>query len=78
MRIIRYQRSQTFPQITTQLNDGASRSVSKRTMLFTDSLHRMGFGSRRSTRVPLSNAHHQAACLACAREHRDWSVEDWK
>jgi len=75
-RIVRSQRSQTLAQITTQLNDGASRTVSQRTVQ--RSLHRMGFGSRRPTRVPLLNARHRAARLAWAREHRDWSVEDWK
>ncbi|GFS83695.1 HTH_Tnp_Tc3_2 domain-containing protein [Trichonephila clavipes] len=39
-----------------------SRTVSKRTVKH--SLHRMGFGSRRSTRVPLLNARHQAGHLA--------------
>ncbi|GFU36858.1 hypothetical protein TNCV_3580691 [Trichonephila clavipes] len=33
----------------------------------------MGFRSRRPTRVPLLNSRHQTACLAWAREHRDWS-----
>lgn len=75
-RIVRSQRSQTLAQITTQLNDGASRTVSKRTVQ--RSLHRMGFGSRRPTRVPLLYTCHRAARLAWAREHRDWSVEDWK
>ncbi|GFV82146.1 HTH_Tnp_Tc3_2 domain-containing protein [Trichonephila clavipes] len=55
-RIVRSQRSQTLAQITTHLNDGASRKVSKWTVQ--RSLPRMGFGSRRSTRVPLLNARH--------------------
>ncbi|GFU95058.1 uncharacterized protein TNCV_4138421 [Trichonephila clavipes] len=38
----------------------------------------MGFGSHQTTRVPLFNARHRDARLARAREHRDWSVEDWK
>ncbi|GBL82581.1 Transposable element Tc1 transposase [Araneus ventricosus] len=38
----------------------------------------MGFGSRRPTRVPLLNARHQAARLAWAREHREWTLEDWE
>ncbi|GFV53023.1 transposable element Tc1 transposase [Trichonephila clavipes] len=38
----------------------------------------MGFGSCRPTRVQLLNARHRAAHLTWAREHRDWSVEDWK
>ncbi|GFY17069.1 HTH_Tnp_Tc3_2 domain-containing protein [Trichonephila clavipes] len=41
-------------------------------------LQYVDFGSRRSTRVPLLSALHWAARLAWAREHRDWSVEDWK
>ncbi|GFW63731.1 HTH_Tnp_Tc3_2 domain-containing protein [Trichonephila clavipes] len=56
-RIVRRQRSQTLAQITTQLNDGASSTVSKRTVQ--RSLHGMGFGSRRPTRVPLLNARHR-------------------
>ncbi|GFU64688.1 HTH_Tnp_Tc3_2 domain-containing protein [Trichonephila clavipes] len=74
-RIVRSQRNQTLAQITTQLNDGASRTVSKWTAQ--SSLHRMGFESRRPKRVPLLNARHWAACLAWGREHKDWSVNDW-
>ncbi|GFU54596.1 uncharacterized protein TNCV_762121 [Trichonephila clavipes] len=53
-RIERSQRSQTLAHTATQLNDGASRKVRKRTVQC--SLTRMGFGSRRPTRVPLPNA----------------------
>ncbi|GFV14184.1 HTH_Tnp_Tc3_2 domain-containing protein [Trichonephila clavipes] len=63
-------------QITTQFNDGASRTVSKRTVQ--RSLHRVSFGSRPPTRVPLLNACHRTPRLALAREHRYWSEEDWK
>ncbi|GFX40057.1 HTH_Tnp_Tc3_2 domain-containing protein [Trichonephila clavipes] len=70
------QLSQTLAQFTTQLNDRASRTVSKRTVQH--SLHRMGFGSRQRTRVPLLNILHRSARLAWAREHRDRSVEAWK
>ncbi|GFY15780.1 HTH_Tnp_Tc3_2 domain-containing protein [Trichonephila clavipes] len=75
-RILCSQRNQTLALITTQLNDGASRIFSKRTVQC--SLHRMDFGSHRSTRVPLLNARHRAARLTWAREHRDWSVVDCK
>ncbi|GFT95835.1 HTH_Tnp_Tc3_2 domain-containing protein [Trichonephila clavipes] len=75
-RIVRSQRSQTLVQATTQLNDGASRTFSKQTVQ--RSLPRMGFGSRRPTRVPLPNTRHRIARLAWAREHRNWSIEDWK
>ncbi|GFW79478.1 HTH_Tnp_Tc3_2 domain-containing protein [Trichonephila clavipes] len=74
-RIVRSQRSQKLAEITTQLYDGASHTLSKKTVQ--RSLHRMG-SVRRPTRVPLVNARHRAARLAWAREHRDWSVEDWK
>ncbi|GFU71186.1 HTH_Tnp_Tc3_2 domain-containing protein [Trichonephila clavipes] len=75
-RIVRSQRSQTLAQITIQLNDGAIRTVSKRTVQ--SSLHCMGFGSLRPTRVPLFNARHRVTRLAWVREQRGWSVEDWK
>ncbi|GFT83900.1 HTH_Tnp_Tc3_2 domain-containing protein [Trichonephila clavipes] len=67
-RLRRIVRSQILAQINTQLNDGDSREVSKRTVqrLF----HRMGFGNRRPTRVTLLNARCWAARLAWAREHR--------
>ncbi|GBL86930.1 hypothetical protein AVEN_172034-1 [Araneus ventricosus] len=68
-RIVRSQKNQTLAQITIQLNQGASRTDSKRTVQ--SSLQRMGFGSRRPTRVPLLNARHRAAHLAWAREHRE-------
>ncbi|GFV53915.1 uncharacterized protein TNCV_4276931 [Trichonephila clavipes] len=51
-RIVRSQRSQTLAQITTQMNEGANGIVGERTVQ--RSLHRMGFGSRRLTRVPFS------------------------
>ncbi|GFW84272.1 HTH_Tnp_Tc3_2 domain-containing protein [Trichonephila clavipes] len=70
------QRSQTLAQFITQLNDGASRRVSKRSVQ--RSLPRMGFGSCRCTRVPLLKARHRVARLAWARELRDWSVDDSK
>ncbi|GFT82124.1 HTH_Tnp_Tc3_2 domain-containing protein [Trichonephila clavipes] len=73
-RIVRSQRGQTLAHITTQLNVGVSRIVSKQTVQ--RSLHRMGFRSRQPMSVPLFNVRHPAASLAWAREHKDWSVED--
>ncbi|GFV83044.1 HTH_Tnp_Tc3_2 domain-containing protein [Trichonephila clavipes] len=64
--IVCRQRSQTLAHITNQLNDGASRTISKR--IVQRSLHRMDFGSRRSTRVPLLNGHHRAARLSWTRK----------
>ncbi|GBN76362.1 hypothetical protein AVEN_150575-1 [Araneus ventricosus] len=74
--IVHIQRRQTLAQINTQLNQGASRTVSKRTVQ--RSLHCMGFGSLRPTGVPLLNARHRAARLAWARKHREWTLEDRK
>ncbi|GFT53268.1 HTH_Tnp_Tc3_2 domain-containing protein [Trichonephila clavipes] len=67
-RILCSQRSQTLAQITLQLNEGASRTVSKRTVQ--SSLHRMGFGNSRPTRALFPNARHRDVRLAWAREHR--------
>ncbi|GFT67305.1 HTH_Tnp_Tc3_2 domain-containing protein [Trichonephila clavipes] len=69
-RIARSQRCQSLAQITTQLNDVAIRTVSKWTVQTS--------GNRQPKRVPLLHARHREARLACAREHRYWSVEDWK
>ncbi|GFY19391.1 HTH_Tnp_Tc3_2 domain-containing protein [Trichonephila clavipes] len=38
----------------------------------------MGFRSRRSTCVPLLTALHKTLHLAWARQHRHWTVDDWK
>ncbi|GFU72086.1 HTH_Tnp_Tc3_2 domain-containing protein [Trichonephila clavipes] len=63
---------QIVSQITTQLNDGACRTLSKRTV-------------QRSIQEPSTYKSTIVQCspsgythLAWAREHRDWSVEDWK
>ncbi|GFS98446.1 HTH_Tnp_Tc3_2 domain-containing protein [Trichonephila clavipes] len=72
--ISRSQRSQLLARITTQFNDGACRTVSKRTVQC--SLHSMGTGSRRRQREPLLNFRLQTARHSWAREHRYWSVED--
>ena len=74
-RIVCRQRSQTLAQMTTQLNDGASRKVRKLTVQ--RSLHRMVFGYRRPTRVHcpmLAIGLH----ILPGEESGDWIVEDWK
>ncbi|GFY26046.1 transposable element Tcb2 transposase [Trichonephila clavipes] len=38
----------------------------------------MGSRSRRRIRVPLLTARHKALFLAWARQHRHWTVDDWK
>lgn len=38
----------------------------------------LGYGSRRPTRVPLLTAQHCLQCLSWARDHIDWTLDDWK
>ncbi|GBO41597.1 hypothetical protein AVEN_109003-1 [Araneus ventricosus] len=38
----------------------------------------MSFRSRRTTIVPLLTARHKALCIACARQHSYWTVDNWK
>ncbi|GBM90767.1 hypothetical protein AVEN_188989-1 [Araneus ventricosus] len=38
----------------------------------------MGLCSRRSPRVPLLNKRYRQLRLQWAREHRDWTMDDWK
>ncbi|GBM79322.1 hypothetical protein AVEN_104863-1 [Araneus ventricosus] len=66
-RIVHSQRSQTLAQITTQPNQGASRTVSKRTVQ--RSLHHMVFGSRRPTRVGTVQGHGDSIMV--------WGVFSW-
>ncbi|GFV70423.1 HTH_Tnp_Tc3_2 domain-containing protein [Trichonephila clavipes] len=70
-RIARSQRSQALAQITSQLNDGSSGIVANElcNTLFTACVS--------AAIEPLLNARHRTARLTWAREHRDWSVEDW-
>jgi transposase len=75
-RIVSRDRRATLPQIASDFNVGASTSVSVRTVQ--RSLHDMGIRSRRPSRVPLMTARHKAMRLAWARQHRHWTVEDWK
>ncbi|GFW54492.1 hypothetical protein TNCV_1608561 [Trichonephila clavipes] len=65
MCIARSQRTQTFTQITTQLNDAVSRTINKLTVQC--SFHSMSFGSRRPTKVPSFSARYRITRLAWAR-----------
>ncbi|GBN58371.1 hypothetical protein AVEN_17900-1 [Araneus ventricosus] len=38
----------------------------------------MGLCRRRPTRVPLLTKHHSQLRLQRAREHRDWTIDEWK
>ena len=75
-RIVTRDRRSTLPQIAADLNAGPSTSVSVRTVQRT--LIDMGFRSRRPSRVPLLTKRHKALRLAWARQHRHWTLNDWK
>ncbi|GBM84553.1 hypothetical protein AVEN_154082-1 [Araneus ventricosus] len=75
-RLIKQNPRQTVAQLTAQYNAGPSASVSEhtvqRTMLY------MGLCSRRPTRVPLLTKRHRQLRLQWDREHRDWTMDEWK
>ncbi|GBN83723.1 hypothetical protein AVEN_237265-1 [Araneus ventricosus] len=75
-RILKRDRRATLPHIAADFNDGASTSVSVRTVQ--RAVINMGSQSRRPTRVPLLTARHKALLLFWARQHYHWTVDDWK
>ncbi|GBL89164.1 hypothetical protein AVEN_255281-1 [Araneus ventricosus] len=75
-RILKRDRRATLPHIAADFNDGASTSVSVRTVQRT--VINMGSQSRRPTRVPLLTARRKALLLSWARQHYHWTVDDWK
>ncbi|GBN36159.1 hypothetical protein AVEN_25282-1 [Araneus ventricosus] len=72
-RLVKQNRRQTVAQLTAQYNAGPSASVSEHTVQRT-----LGLCSRRPTRVPLLTKHHRQLRLQWAREHRDWTMDEWK
>ncbi|GFT36309.1 HTH_Tnp_Tc3_2 domain-containing protein [Trichonephila clavipes] len=60
----------------SNFNTGPSTSVTVRTMQ--RKIIDMGFWSRSPTGVPLLTARHKALRLAWARQHRHWTVDNWK
>ncbi|GBM66566.1 hypothetical protein AVEN_251981-1 [Araneus ventricosus] len=75
-RILKRDRRTILPHIAADFNDGASTSVSVRTVQRT--VINMGSRSRSSTRAPLLIARHKALLLSCARQHYHWTADDWK
>ncbi|GFW73808.1 transposase domain containing protein [Trichonephila clavipes] len=55
---------------------GPSRIVLEHTVQRT--LLDMGLRSKRPTRVPLLTKRHRQLRLRWAREHRDWSMDQWE
>ncbi|GBL79376.1 hypothetical protein AVEN_92567-1 [Araneus ventricosus] len=75
-RLIKQNRRQAVAQLTAQYNAGSSASVSEHTVQRT--LLDMGLCSRLPTRVPLLTKRHRQLRLQWAREHRDWTMDEWK
>ncbi|GFU51197.1 transposable element Tc1 transposase [Trichonephila clavipes] len=75
-RIVKQKRSQTAAQLTAQYNARPSRIVLEYTVQRT--LLDMGLRSKHPTRVPLLTKRHRQLRLHWAREHRDWSMDQWE
>ncbi|GBO01227.1 Transposable element Tc1 transposase [Araneus ventricosus] len=75
-RLVKQNRRQTVAQLTAQYNAGPSASVSEHTVQRT--LLDMGLCSRRPTCVSLLTKRHHQPRLQWAREHRDWTIDEWK
>ncbi|GBN76236.1 Transposable element Tc1 transposase [Araneus ventricosus] len=75
-RLVKQNRRQTVAQLTAQYNAGPSASVSEHTVQRT--LLDRGLCSRLPTRVPLMTKRHRQLHLQLAREHRDWTMDEWK
>ncbi|GFX67639.1 transposase domain containing protein [Trichonephila clavipes] len=75
-RMVKQNRSQAVPQLTAQYNAGPSRIASEQTVQRT--LLNMGLRIKRPTRVPLLTKRHHQLRLRWAREHRDWSIDQWE
>ncbi|GBN37285.1 hypothetical protein AVEN_160868-1 [Araneus ventricosus] len=74
--LVKRNRRLTVAQLTAQYNAGPSASVSENTVQ--QALLDMGLCSRRPTRVPLLTKRHRQLRLQWAREHRDWTMDEWK
>ncbi|GBO32269.1 hypothetical protein AVEN_135358-1 [Araneus ventricosus] len=75
-RLVKQNRRQTVAHLTAQYNAGPSASISEHTVQRT--LLDTGLCSRRPTRVPLLTKCHRQLRLQLAREHRDWTMDEWK
>ncbi|GBO11725.1 hypothetical protein AVEN_47671-1 [Araneus ventricosus] len=74
--LVKQNRRQTVVQLTVQYKAGPSASVSEHTVQ--RSQLDIGLCSRRPTRVPLLTKRHRQLRLQWAREHRDWTMDEWE
>ncbi|GFV97223.1 transposable element Tcb1 transposase [Trichonephila clavipes] len=75
-RMVKQNWSQAMAQLTAQYNAGPSRTVSEHTVQ--RALLDMGLSSKRRTRVPLLTKRHRQQRLHWARDHHDWSMDQWE
>ena len=75
-RVVRSNRRATGAQTAEKVNAGSDRKVSEHTVHL--SLLRMGLRSRRPVRVPMLTRVHRQKRLQWAREHQNWTTEQWK
>ena len=73
---VRSNRRATVAQIAQEVNAGSDRKVSEYTVHH--SLLRMGLHSRRPVRVPMLTPVHRQKHQLWAREHQNWTTEQWK
>ncbi|GBM98798.1 hypothetical protein AVEN_122549-1 [Araneus ventricosus] len=74
--LVKQNRRQTVAQLTAQYNAYPRASVSEHTVQRI--LLHMGLCSRRPTRVHLLTTRYRQLRLQWAREHRDWTMDEWK
>ncbi|GFT70127.1 transposable element Tcb1 transposase [Trichonephila clavipes] len=75
-RCVRADRRATVEQLTTKMNQGATKSVSQTTIQRT--LLRLGLRSRRLVRAPMLTAVHRRRRLEFARQYNSWTFTEWR
>ncbi|GFV38072.1 probable RNA-directed DNA polymerase from transposon X-element [Trichonephila clavipes] len=75
-RCVRADRRATVEQLTTKMNQGATKSVSQTTIQRT--LLRLGLRSRRLVRAPMQTAVHRRRRLEFARQYSSWTSTEWR
>ncbi|KAK3518727.1 hypothetical protein QTP70_009665 [Hemibagrus guttatus] len=74
--LVQVHRRATVAHIAEKVNAGSDRKVSEYTVH--RSLLRMGLRRRRQVRVPKLTPVHRQKRLQWAREHQNWTLEQWK
>ncbi|GFV19463.1 transposable element Tcb1 transposase [Trichonephila clavipes] len=75
-RCVRADRWATVEQLTTKMNQGATKSVSQTTIQRT--LLRLGLRSRHLVRAPMLTAVHRRRRLEFARQYSSWTSTEWR